>query len=195
MANLNEYIYLKKFIDEYPLSTWPKHLDEGRILNIGSADHGQNGRYRELFAGREMIGIDIVRDNGVDMVCDITGDCKELNGEHFAVILCTSVLEHCKYPWIAAANIERLLLPQGLLYIAQPWVWRTHSYPEDYWRMTPEAIKILFPHVLWKRIGHASQAKNEFIEGDHDQNEPWRIIHRGRGYLCAQSIHMIGRMA
>ena len=197
MGNRNESGYLKRFLDEYPMKKWPAHLDGGRVLNIGSANTKFNVFYEKIFSDRNILGVDLEKTDGVDVVCDITKDCSELKGERFAVAICCSVLEHVEKPWLAAENIQKLLLPFGLLYVTVPWVWRTHKYPKDYWRMSPDAIRSLFPHVKWKRICHSTQLENEFIENesDHDQTAPWRIMHRGRAYIAVQQTHMIGRMS
>jgi hypothetical protein len=197
MANKNELGYLKKFLDEFPMSTWLASLDKGRILNVGAAEYGHKIGYGELVNGREIVGLDLAPGEHVDIVCDLTGDCKELNGEKFAMVICASVLEHCEKPWLMAANIERHLLPFGLLYVTVPWVWRTHCYPKDYWRISPAGIKNLFPNVRWKRIAHSTQVDNEFITGDadHDDRPPWRVIVKGRAMIVVQQVHMIGRMS
>jgi SAM-dependent methyltransferase len=198
MGSNNEREYLSSFLREFPMKGWIKSLDSGRILNIGSAKiEGSDSFYEREFLNRKILGIDMAPGKGVDIVCDITGSCKELSGEKFAVVLCCSILEHCEKPWIAAANIQNLLMPGGLLYVTVPWVWRTHRYPKDYWRMSPDAIRSLFPYVTWKRVAHSTQGGGEFIPGDqdHDDASPWRIVHRGRSYIAVQMTHMIGRMS
>jgi len=197
MGNRNESGFIGKFIEEFPMEKWLSSLDGGRILNIGSANYAYNAFYGRVFKDRPIVGIDLEKRDGVDVVCDITGNCSELNGEKFSVVLCCSILEHCEKPWLAAENIQNLLMPFGLLYVTVPWVWRTHRYPKDYWRMSPDAVKSLFPHVVWKRIAHSTQIENEFLQvgSDHDQQSPWRIVHRGRSYIAVQMTHMIGRMS
>jgi hypothetical protein len=46
-----------------------------------------------------------------------------------------------------AENIQRLLEPGGVLYVSVPFAWEIHSYPSDYWRFTPEAVRLLFPGI------------------------------------------------
>ena len=196
MANRNEPGYLGKFIRDYPLSSWLPSLDEGRVLNIGSKNYGHNIFYDQILQGKEILGVDMVEGDRVDVVCNMEGDCKELNGEKFSIIICASVLEHCERPWIVADNIQNHLMPSGLLYVTVPWVWRTHNYPKDYWRMSPDAVRVLFPLVKWKRVAHGTHNENEFInEGaDHDNQPPWRVVFRGRVHIAVQAVHMIGRM-
>lgn len=35
----------------------------------------------------------------------------------------------------------------GVVFISVPFCWKIHGYPSDYWRFTPEAIKVLFPEI------------------------------------------------
>jgi SAM-dependent methyltransferase len=196
MSSRNEVGFLKKFLAEYPMDKWVSSLSTGRVLNIGAANDKFHSQYMTLMGGKPVVNVDIVKDNGVDVVCNMEGDCGELSGERFAVVLCCSVLEHVPKPWALAANIQRHLMPFGLLYVTVPWVWRTHEYPKDYWRMSPDAIKSLFPAVRWKRSAHSTQLEDEFLgaDADHDQKPPWRITHRGRAHIAVQMTHMIGRM-
>jgi len=81
---------------------------------------------------------------------DLTADFSLLSGRlpaPFATILCLSVLEHCRQPFRMAENIQRLLAAGGVLYISVPFAWEIHSYPDDYWRFTPAAVRLLFPEV------------------------------------------------
>lgn len=179
----------------WPASGWLRSLDGARILNVGTADHPGARDYRALFPGRELVGIDAQAGPGVDIRCDLTGDCAELGDERFAAVLCCSVLEHCARPWLAAANIERLLLPFGLLYVAVPWIWRYHPYPDDYWRMSEGAVRILFPRVKWKRIDYLTQAPDEIVPKGSGGAAPWRRTAGNRAYLSSQMLCMIGRLS
>jgi hypothetical protein len=52
-----------------------------------------------------------------------------------------------------AANMEKALVNSGTILISVPFVWRVHDYPGDYWRMTPDALDIIFPHIEWIERG------------------------------------------
>lgn len=192
MAHANELSYLARFLKDYPSSSWLQSLDGLRVLNCGAAYGGLD--YAALFPDRTLVGLDNRPGKDVGIVCDLTGKCSELGDEMFAAILCCSVLEHCERPWIAAANLERVLAPQGLLYVTVPWIWRTHNHPEDYWRMSHKGIKQLFPSIVWKRIAYFSQAPNEEVPQDRASEKPWRTWEQGgRVRLVSQMVCMIGR--
>ena len=192
MAHANELVYLARFLKDYPSSSWLRSLDGQRVLNCGAAHKGLD--YASLFPDRTLVGLDQQRGEGVDIICDLTGPCAELGDERFAAVLCCSVLEHCTRPWLAAANLERALSPQGLLYVTVPWIWRRHDYPSDYWRMSAEGVKVLFPSIVWKRIAYFSQAPNDEVPVQKANVAPWRKWEKGgRVYLCSQMVCMIGR--
>jgi hypothetical protein len=136
---------------------------EGRTLIVGSKIHEGTGKQdrREIY--RDAIGVDMEEGHGVDRVLNLE-DVTEGLGE-FSHIECTSVLEHSRRPWLLAANLERVLKEGGTILVMIPWVWRIHNYPSDLWRMTPEAIKSLFPSVEW--IG-----QNYIVEGHLVQKVP-----------------------
>lgn len=122
---------------------------DGPLLEIGSKDYGNTQDLRPLFPHYEYIRVDQTEGDTVDIVLDLINDfdtiSTQLSGRTFNTIICFSVLEHCSNPFKMSANISRLLNKKGLIFISVPFSWRIHGYPSDYWRFTPEGIKILFP--------------------------------------------------
>ena len=137
--------------DQSQIDLARRHRDEfrGPILEIGSRDYGSTPNLRPLFPGDEYVGVDLLAGAGVDHVIDLTEDFEAidavLGNRRFGTVFCLSVLEHCKDPFAMCRNIERLLAPGGAVYVSVPFAWEFHGYPSDYWRFTPEAIKVLFP--------------------------------------------------
>jgi len=119
-------------------------------LEIGTK-YGLTQKMRELFPNFEYIGLDMEDGPGVDVVLDLTKDFisidKALAGRRFNTIFSLSVLEHCKNPFLMCENITRLLNRNGVVYVSAPFSWKFHAYPSDYWRFTPEGIKLLFPQL------------------------------------------------
>src|SRR4030042_6562163 len=119
------------------------------VIEIGSKDYGNTPNFRLLFPDYEYIGVDMENGKGVDIVSDFTDDfnvvSEKLGGMSFKTAICFSVLEHCKDPFKACDNISRLLDKDGILFVSVPFSWRIHGYPSDYWRFTPDGIKVLFP--------------------------------------------------
>jgi hypothetical protein len=47
-------------------------------------------------------------------------------------------------PWVAALEMLRVLKPGGVLAHSIPWVWPSHSQPNDFFRMSAEGLHNLF---------------------------------------------------
>lgn len=121
----------------------------GRVLIVGSRVYP--GREDRRVGWRDALGVDMLAGPGVDRVLDL----EELLPDDLGVfnhVECLSVLEHSRHPWLLAANIERLMAPGATIFIAVPLCWRLHAYPADYWRMSPAAVRSLFPAVTWDAL-------------------------------------------
>lgn len=119
-----------------------------RVLEIGSS-HEFSARVRALVNAREYVSVDMRPHENTDIVHDLENP---LDIEPFDVILCMSVMEHVRRPWIMAPNIENLLKPGGLLLLSVPFWWRVHAYPDDYYRYTPSGIKAIFEGINFHSI-------------------------------------------
>ena len=142
MGDLNQMDFIKKNIQKFH----PPYLE------IGSR-YGLTQEIRKLFSNSEYIGIDMEDGPGVDVVLDLAKNFefvdKILKQRKFNTVFCLSVLEHCSNPFIMAKNITNLLNKNGVLYVSVPFSWKFHAYPSDYWRFTPEGIRILFPKIVF----------------------------------------------
>ena len=119
-------------------------------LEVGSR-YGLTQYIRDLFPQSDYVGLDMEDGPGVDVVADLTEDFVHVDsvlaGRRFNAIFCLSVLEHCKNPFLLCENITRLLNKNGVVYVSVPFSWKFHEYPSDYWRFTPEGVKVLFPDL------------------------------------------------
>lgn len=123
----------------------------GRALIVGSHLYSERADRRQLY--RDAIGVDMQAGPGVDVVADLEQPQPQLG--RFEHIDCLSVLEHCRRPWVLAANLEAMLLTGGTLYVTVPFVWRVHGYPSDYWRFTMDGVRALFTRIDWCAIEYA----------------------------------------
>lgn len=115
-------------------------LANRRTLEVGSRD--VNGSVRGLFTG-EYVGMDMIDGPGVDVVA--RSDMIPFPNRSFAVVVCTEMLEHDPFPWLTVPEIARVLAPQSDLLLTTRGIgFPHHSYPDDYWRFTKEAIQHLF---------------------------------------------------
>ncbi len=94
------------------------------------------------------MGIDLFEGSNVDHVLDICSAAAKpgaaLGKEPFDLVICSHVLEHTVDPANAARNIQGLLRPGGIAYIATPWSQAFHATPDDYWRFSVRGLMLLF---------------------------------------------------
>jgi ubiquinone/menaquinone biosynthesis C-methylase UbiE len=76
---------------------------------------------------------------------DIKSDAHDMPIEDgaFDYILCTSVLEHLRYPHIAFQEFSRVLRKHGRIFLVVPLTIGEHHEPFDYFRFTKYALKML----------------------------------------------------
>jgi SAM-dependent methyltransferase len=114
------------------------------IVEFGSmqVEAGQPNDLRPLFAGREFIGTDFRDGPGVDRIEDLR-QLSFSDGE-VGTALCLDTLEHCADPLAAARELRRVVSPDGgVCLITSVMLIGIHGYPNDYWRFTPEGIRLL----------------------------------------------------
>jgi SAM-dependent methyltransferase len=75
---------------------------------------------------------------------DFHYDIQELKfeDESFDIIVCNAILEHVEDPQKALSELCRVLKKEGRIWIEVPFNQPFHPSPNDYWRVTPEGIKI-----------------------------------------------------
>jgi hypothetical protein len=125
----------------------------GRTLIVGSAVYREKEDRRKRYP--YAVGVDMLEGQGVDWVLDLEEPLPDGLGT-FAHVECMSVLEHSRRPWLLAANLEQLMEPGATIFVSVPFIWRFHGYPNDYYRLTPEALPQLFSNVDWSELMLAS---------------------------------------
>jgi hypothetical protein len=104
------------------------------------------------------------------------------------------VLEHVPKPWKMAENIIRLIKPKGQLYVAAPWVWRFHAYPDDYFRFSWRGIESLFEPLRFGKCFYSTLANGEIFKCSPDSDADLHFDDdKGRRYLPYLECHAIGR--
>lgn len=123
------------------------------ILEIGSYQvEGQETHcLRTLFAKRRYVGVDMREGPGVDRVSNVE-NLPDPDGS-FGTVISFNTFEHVRKFWRGAAEIHRVLRPDGALLIACPFHFHIHSYPHDYWRFTPQGLESLLENYPDKIIG------------------------------------------
>lgn len=118
---------------------------------VGSKQYKDKADRRALY--KNALGLDLEAGDGVDIIHNLEAPLPDTFGL-FDHIDCVSVLEHVQRPWVLCANIEAVMAPGATILVSVPFVWRVHAYPSDYWRMTVEALPILFPRIEWIQRGY-----------------------------------------
>ncbi len=121
-------------------------LKEGRMLEIGGRLNPRN----KDFPNFDYSALDLTDAPGADVKVeagDIT-NCPHIQDESFDFIFSLDVFEHIDKPWLAGAEIERLLRPGGITMHSTLFSWRYHPCPIDYWRYSPDALRSLFPNLI-----------------------------------------------
>jgi SAM-dependent methyltransferase len=127
------------------------------IVEFGSlqVEADQANDLRPVFAGKTFIGTDLRPGPGVDRVEDLRS-LSFADGE-IGTALCIDTLEHCADPLTACRELHRVLRPGGVCAVASVMLFPIHGYPHDYWRFTPEGLRLLmspFEHLWVTGVGH-----------------------------------------
>jgi len=109
------------------------------------------GDLRSLFPGRDYIGCDMRAGPGVDRVEDLSQ--LTLPDESAATIVCVETLEHVFEVRRAVDELLRVLAPGGMIVITTPFNFHLHSYPGDYWRLTPSCLQGLLAPLAATVVG------------------------------------------
>ena len=153
MGDVNQLTYLKRHLA----------ADPGPVLEVGSKDYGSTSSFRTVYAVDEYIGVDMADGAGVDEVVDLVEGTGDLPLNHFNLVICCSVMEHVRKPWVFAENLSKLTRVGGRIYLSVPWVWRYHPYPDDYFRFSYRGVMELFPNFQWTALEYSTNVTNEFL--------------------------------
>src|ERR1043166_8631831 len=124
------------------------------IVEIGSyqvAGQDDAVHLRNLFPGRDYIGVDMRAGPGVDCVANVE-KLPQATGSVGSVIS-MSTFEHVQHFWKGFEEVRRVLRPDGVFVVACPFHFHIHNYPHDYWRFTPAALESLLEPYPSKIIG------------------------------------------
>jgi SAM-dependent methyltransferase len=96
---------------------------------------------RTLFERDDYVGCDFRAGPGVDRILDLHDI--DLPDETAGTVISIDTLEHVEYPRRAMEEIYRILENDGIVVISSVMNFPIHSYPNDYWRFTPEGFRSL----------------------------------------------------
>lgn len=104
-------------------------------------EQGNYGDLRPYYPKRSFFGADMRLGAGVDIVLDLHEI--KLEDATAGTVLLYDTLEHVEFPSRALDEVRRVLQPDGFVVVTTPFAFPIHSYPNDYWRFTPEGLRSL----------------------------------------------------
>jgi len=114
-----------------------------KLLDVGGRARSKYQRSKD-FPNWDCTVLDIVEQDGVDVVCDahIMSTC--LEPESFDAVISVSVFEHILMPWKLCLEINRVIKPGGYVLVHTHQTIGMHDIPWDFWRFSDQAWNALF---------------------------------------------------
>lgn len=94
----------------------------------------------------------------------------EYADESFDVAVVDNVLEHVERPWLAEAELRRVLAPGGACVAVTPGMYPDHKSPLDCWRIMPDGYRALFPAARWRTLALGAWGSQEQLEWELKYN-------------------------
>jgi hypothetical protein len=148
---------------------WSAMVDEVNakgltVCEVGSRNVTGNPTKRTAFPGAsKYIGMDVHLGENVDVVGD-AHYLHDLIGE--AIVGCIFscvVLEHLSYPWLFAASVNRALKTGGLTFHLTHQTWPIHEEPNDFFRFSDAALRVLFGPEMGFETLYAGMHNRAFV--------------------------------
>jgi SAM-dependent methyltransferase len=157
-------------------------LSAGRVAELGA--RARSGvTYRHLVPDHlDYLGIDIEPGPNVDLVGDIHLLSVFIERNSLDGVLSIATFEHLAMPWKAAVEINRVLKPGGLCYIASHQSFPLHEEPWDFWRFSDSAWQALFNEATGFEILDVAMGESAAITGRALTGITWQMD-EARAYL------------
>jgi SAM-dependent methyltransferase len=164
-----------------------RQIDRGQILEIGS--RARSGTlYREFIpAGMSYVGLDILDGPNVDVVGDAHELSRHFAPETFDAAYSIAVFEHLLMPWKAAIELNKVLKPGGVAFIASHQTFNLHEVPWDFWRFSDKAWHALFNKFTGFEILEAQMGERAYIVGGFLNPMTW-LMDRAPAFMASTVI-------
>ncbi len=116
------------------------HLVKPPILDVGTGRKTTTYPFGYKFP--DYVTFDLCEANEPDIVGDAAS--MSLEDGRFNCVLCNQLLEHVPDPSKVVNEIYRVLKDDGACILSVPFMYRIHPDPKDYWRFTPDSLRLLF---------------------------------------------------
>jgi SAM-dependent methyltransferase len=114
---------------------------------------------------------------------DILGNVEDLPMEDNSVgtVIALNLFEHVRCFWKGFDEVYRVLRPGGAFFVSCPFFLHRHSYPNDYWRFTPDAFAYLLEKYPQKLIGFQGPANKPL--------QVWAIAFKDPAPIITPELH------
>jgi len=139
----SSYIKVQSFVENYVDFSTDSVI---KVLDVGSMIVTPGAlSYRSIFEGKKVqyIGLDVAQGLNVDFVPADPYSWTDIPDESIDVIISGQAFEHVPYFWITAAEMSRVLKPNGFVCLVFPSSGAVHRYPFDCWRFYPDSAQAL----------------------------------------------------
>jgi len=134
-----------------------------RLLDIGGRARS-NVLYSEtIFADFNTTVLDIIDDEGVDVVGDAHNLSNIFDPNYFDFVFSNSVFEHLHSPWKCALEINKVLKTGGIGLIMTHQTIGLHDFPCDYFRFSSDSWPALFNASTGFKIIESGQDVPSYI--------------------------------
>lgn len=155
-----------------------ENIDIKNVVDIGSSTLKfrtikrpfiEKNVYKPLIEkGIKVVHIDNKKEEGVDIVCDISSDRHSID-QKFDIAICTNLLEHVKFLDTTVDNISNMVNDDGYLIITVPYIYPYHPDPIDNMqRFSIENLEALFKNfdIIFAEILNIDKTlSNRFLIG------------------------------
>jgi hypothetical protein len=119
---------------------------------------------RSLFPGAsKYIGTDVHMADNVDIAGDAHYLHELIGTASVGAVFSIAVLEHLSFPWMFAAAVNRALRPGGLTFHLTHQTWPIHEEPNDFWRFSDNAMRVLFGPATGFEIVSAAMHNRTYV--------------------------------
>jgi hypothetical protein len=157
----------------------------GTVMEVGARIVGSmtQGWRARLEPGCRYLGNDIHPGPGIDVVGDVHSLGLHVAPGSLDGLFSVAVLEHLAAPWIAAAEISRALTVGGETLHVTHQTWPLHETPNDFFRMSDQALRSLFsPDLGFEVIACGMAYPVTIIPPTYIRHAGWMLMPFGRGY-------------
>ena len=182
----------------YPLQLFIDRMaecKEPRILELGTkrSNPEVSTMHRNFVPhAKEFLGTDFQDGIDVDILADVHHLYRDISATgrepDFDGIISCSTFEHIARPWIAMQELHKCLKTEGVLFVQTHNCFPIHAFPNDYWRFTREALRLLAEDAGF----HVLETAYEFPAVIHSDRDPNTAKITDSAYLnvllCAEKI-------